>query len=504
MKRQHPLLSTFGIVSTTVLLVVLGLIIWRSGGKAFSPGQLTTLNREGITLEGYASHADFESQCHLCHKPLETTQNNLCVSCHTNVNVQIKVEDGTHGQIEDVNQCATCHTDHQGSNFDPTTSAYDHFDHNNTSFSLIQHQVNYDTSPLACKACHKKDGLFIVDLDSCANCHTAENSVFMLQHIQDFGGNCTDCHDGEGRMVRFEHQNTGFPLQGIHSQIMCTDCHTLANQLENHVNKDNRPLGPFKGTPRECIACHAEPAIHLDMFAPNCSECHTPTTWSPATLAGQLFDHAAQAKFTLTSHSKNFQDQPLICNDCHLGKLSSFTTESCVTCHAYNDETIAFIGEHLDQFGMDCLSCHDGIDRMNDFDHDDFFPIDGRHAEIECQDCHANQVFSGTPTECIDCHEEPSIHAGFFGLGCANCHTALAWTPARLMVHIFPLDHGGSGESECQVCHQERYIEYSCYGCHEHQDDSITKSHTEAGITREELPDCTACHMTGAIDELKQ
>ena len=72
------------------------------------------------------------------------------------------------------------------------------------------------------------------------------------------------------------------------------------------------------------------------------------------------------------------------------------------------------------------------------------------------------------------------------------------------MVHIFPLDHGGDGESDCQVCHQERYIEYTCYGCHEHQAETIIRTHTKAGIASEDLPNCTACHITGKIDEPNQ
>jgi len=38
MKRQHPLLSTLGITLTAILFVGLGAVLWRSGGKAFSPG----------------------------------------------------------------------------------------------------------------------------------------------------------------------------------------------------------------------------------------------------------------------------------------------------------------------------------------------------------------------------------------------------------------------------------------------------------------------------------
>jgi hypothetical protein len=155
------------------------------------------------------------------------------------------------------------------------------------------------------------------------------------------------------------------------------------------------------------------------------------------------------------------------------------------------------MAEHIALFGPACLSCHDGVDRMRGFDHQQVFPLDGRHAEIECQACHADQIFGGTPARCSECHTEPEIHAGIFGLNCQYCHTAAAWSPAALRAHTFPLDHGDQGESDCQTCHGERYSEYTCYGCHNHQPDGIAESHAREGITEEELTRCTECHLRG-------
>lgn len=502
MKRQHPFLSTYGIAATTVLLVVLGVILWRSGGKAFSPGRLTAISRPTSNLDGYTSHADFESKCSLCHKPLETTQDALCLSCHTNVTIQMRVKDGTHGNIEDVRQCAACHKDHQGAEFDPTLGAYQYFDHDKTTlFSLVRHQLNFDTSPINCEECHIREDIFTLDITKCVTCHAANDSKFMLQHINVFGGDCTACHDGQDRLTQFNHQDTRFPLEGVHKQIVCTDCHVLSDRMEIAGEQSETPLNLFSESPRDCIACHAEPEMHLGMFGSDCRACHTTDSWSPATLDGRLFKHSTQTGFALSRHYSNFTDQPVVCNDCHRDDLPSFTTESCVTCHAHDDETIIFMDGHLKQFGMDCLSCHDGVDRMHDFNHDNFFLIDGKHAELDCQACHANKVFAGTPAICVDCHAEPEIHAGYFGLRCEYCHSSYAWFPAPLKVHLFPLNHGVDYESECTVCHQERYLEYSCYGCHEHQAEAISQRHNEAGIPDDKLPDCVDCHKSGMIDK---
>jgi hypothetical protein len=126
--------------------------------------------------------------------------------------------------------------------------------------------------------------------------------------------------------------------------------------------------------------------------------------------------------------------------------------------------------------------------------------LDGKHAEIACADCHLNQVFAGTPSICYQCHAEPEIHAGIFGLDCQFCHTTAAWSPATLLEHNFPLDHGirrSDPATSCSTCHPTNYVEYTCYGCHDHQLEEITQKHNEEGITPTELPACATCHPTG-------
>jgi hypothetical protein len=153
--------------------------------------------------------------------------------------------------------------------------------------------------------------------------------------------------------------------------------------------------------------------------------------------------------------------------------------------------------EHLAEFGTDCLTCHDGVDRMANFNHNDFFSLYGSHAEVACEDCHQDKVFHDTPSACLDCHIEPDIHAGYFGLQCENCHSTIAWAPAKMQSHTFPMDHGEGGLIYCETCHTTRYTEYTCYGCHEHQPGDILNKHREEGISQVELVDCMACHPDG-------
>jgi nitrate/TMAO reductase-like tetraheme cytochrome c subunit len=81
----------------------------------------------------------------------------------------------------------------------------------------------------------------------------------------------------------------------------------------------------------------------------------------------------------------------------------------CVSCH---------LNVHEDQFAIngetDCVRCHDTGNWFPDnFDHNaTLFPLEGRHAEIECSACHKTLVKNGKTIveykiekfECIDCH----------------------------------------------------------------------------------------------------
>lgn len=302
---------------------------------------------------------------------------------------------------------------------------------------------------------------------------------------------CRDCHpDHRGREFamadfargRFDHAATGFPLDPRHARAACQDCHA-----------------PESGAPSgECAACHAEPEVHAGIFSTDCGECHQGQTWQEATWQGRPFDHELTG-FSLRLHQTDYTQMPITCTDCHLPLSAAEPEFACQDCHTRWD-TVFMVG-HVQSFGSACLECHDGVDRMKSFDHAAVFPIAGRHAELSCADCHTGQPFREAETVCATCHEEPEIHAGFFGLRCQMCHTDIAWQPARLTIHAFPLDHGSQGELSCEACHAGPYTEYSCYLCHEHREDEMAETHLEAGIPVEQLADCAACHMDGQVHE---
>lgn len=122
------------------------------------------------------------------------------------------------------------------------------------------------------------------------------------------------------------------------------------------------------------------------------------------------------------------------------------------------------------------------------------------------------------PHECYNCHEEPEVHIGQFGLNCARCHTLQAWKPAMLNRHTFFLDHGDEGQVACQTCHTYTYSDYTCYGCHDHTPEEMQEVHV-----REDVPEfefkvyfpypwerivvrvgCADCHPTGQSGEAER
>ncbi|UCH58891.1 MAG: hypothetical protein JSV61_11815 [Anaerolineales bacterium] len=497
--RNNPFFSPTGLIMTILLMVVLGMTLWYSGGIAFSPGKLSALNKSAAMPGGFSSHAEFEAECQLCHQPLKTTQDTLCLTCHVRVEEQISAGNGTHAHLPEPNRCAACHQDHQGRDFDLTRSAYAHFDHIETNFSLAKHQVGYDTMPIDCLTCHTEEAGFPINQEGCVNCHASKDFDFMQTHSSDFGFECLLCHDGSDLMSDFDHQSTVFPLTGRHAQILCSACHSQTKTESQHTNDRENIFQVFRQAPSTCAACHQEPEMHAGIFTQSCNVCHSTQAWTPSTLEGKPFDHLTQAGFSLTHHQVDYGAQVITCKTCHLFNIYAFEIEQCSTCHEQGEEKSNFIHEHQDEFGPACLDCHDGVDRMRGFNHEERFPLQGKHAELPCQDCHTDRRFENTPSECLDCHAEPEIHAGYFGLKCQYCHEASSWSPAQLQIHNFPLSHGEQDGSDCTTCHLDTYTEYTCYTCHEHQPAPILESHLQAGITAEALPACADCHPGGEL-----
>lgn len=278
----------------------------------------------------------------------------------------------------------------------------------------------------------------------------------------EFEGDCSQCHDA---------------WRGI-SAARCETCH-ITTQQEREMSEGLH--GRFSGAD-QCQICHTD---------------HQGHDANITQLAANHFDHNRSTLFTLAKHQTNINDVPIACQDCHMQNSYDADLVDCVTCHTAIDSS--FIVEHEMQFGNECLACHDGVDRLAQFEHDLFFVLDGVHSTAACQSCHQDREFQTTPRECSQCHAEPELHVGQFGLDCARCHTTTAWEPAQLTLHTFPIDHGESNNS-CDTCHSQSYAEYTCYSCHEHEPAEMQKKHVEEGLA--DYENCIECHPTGKEDDI--
>ncbi|MCC6298192.1 MAG: hypothetical protein IT314_02760 [Anaerolineales bacterium] len=284
------------------------------------------------------------------------------------------------------------------------------------------------------------------------------------------GGNCEACHTA--------------PWERATMADRCMDCHSgIAAQMQDTASLHGKAL---RNSPDlACRSCHPE---HRGADAPL-------TEMDEAS-----FPHEALG-FSLQAHQLTSVNQPFACSDCHRQDIYTFAADACKNCH--NEIESAFTVAHSAEYGDACLGCHDGVDRFDkNFSHPAGFALTEGHANLPCAQCHTGARtfvdFQNAPSTCYACHAEPAYHAGQFGTECEACHDTTAWSPAKFNEqHTFPLDHGDG--ASCATCHPSTFSNYTCYGCHEHNEVEIRSKHLEEGVS--DFQNCMECHATGQKDK---
>ena len=468
-------MNVTGLYAAVIILIVVLAVEFIQGGVLFSPGKLST-QTDGQMLGGARSHADLNGRCGSCHPPFwsAATMADLCQKCHTDLFSDPQAFHSVMLAEGKLNGCRGCHPDHNGSQAALIQMDLQDFPHNQMGFSLEGHQKTADGQQFACSGCHTasyKD----FDLQVCSNCHTQIAAAFISVHKAAYGSNCLDCHDGVDRFGKnFTHAQFAFVLDGKHSAVACSECHSGAQMVAD-----------FKSAPQNCMDCHSQDDPHQGRFGQECSRCHSTDGWQDAS-----FEHS------LASFQLEGKHQEVSCDQCHLldtsGKpVFKGTPTTCYGCHASQDH-------HQGQFGKECEACHNPSGWIPaTFDHSNSsFPLTGAHLGLACSSCHTTgtggMIFAGTPTTCVGCHQEPGYHQGLFGKDCAACHTTNSWVPAKYNgSHAFPMSHGGA--STCQNCHPSSLNTYTCYTCHDKAE--MAAQHREEGIKN--LPNCLSCHRNG-------
>ena len=261
-------------------------------------------NRLAFPLDG--RHAGLA--CTDCHSGAQTLNDlrsarSECMACHAK-------DDPHQGQFGQ--DCAACHT--------PTDWEEATFDHSKAAFQLTGAHTS-----LACEQCHLNN-VFKGTPQACVDCHAKDDS-----HQGQFGQDCAGCHTpADWKDATFDHSKAAFQLTGAHIQVECTRCHTNDT---------------FKGTPQECLACHADPAYHIGLFPTTCAACHTTEAWRPA-----AFDQPH------TFPINHGEGGPSACQTCHPQSLTAYT---CYGCHEHDpNQTAAKHREEGISDFADCMRCH--------------------------------------------------------------------------------------------------------------------------------------------------
>jgi hypothetical protein len=346
-----------------------------------------------------------------------------------------------------------------------------------------------------CKACHVAPWSSLTMADRCTTCHV--DVAAQMRAVASLHGamksknprlNCAACHpDHRGSdapltvatAADFPHEALGFSLAGHQFKVtreafVCADCHSQS-------------ITTFD--PLDCQVCHQQMDAafaqqHALDYGRDCLACH-----DGVDRFGKSFSHS-QFQFPLTGKHLDVN-----CAQCHAGARAvanfALAPMDCYSCHTQDDE-------HNGRFGTDCSACHTPTDWEDAaFDHSlSNFPLTGAHQQIDCEKCHVNAQFAGTPSTCVSCHADPVFHAGVFSASCESCHNTSAWSPASFNgQHTFPLNHGESGMVSCATCHPSSFTSYTCYGCHEHNEAKVRSEHLEEGISN--FQNCMECHPTG-------
>ena len=295
--------------------------------------------------------------------------------------------------------------------------------------------------------------IFLTQLGTTAHAVEIEKLVMPGQVISghaDVESQCSACHaafEKEGQIAK------------------CIECHA---DVGRDIQSSNGFHGLFPDAAnQQCKVCHAE---------------HKGRNAVIVDLDKRKFDH------DFTDFELIGKHQEADCEKCHeSGTKYREAPGLCIDCHREEDV-------HKGQLGQECVDCHTPIDwREVDFDHDTTgYPLVGRHIEVVCLDCHADQTFQTTPVTCFGCHADDDAHDGRSGNECERCHNPTDWLDTSFNHDRdtdFPLT-GKHALLTCNDCHSEDpfsdVLKTDCVSCH--LEDDNHDGHFGAK--------CDTCHVT--------
>jgi len=355
------------------------------------------------------------------------------------------------------------------------------------------HDLGKKVSSIKCLECHKEIQSLVSQKKGYHSSASVTNKDCFACHSEHHGRNFDMVRFNE---KQFNHDLTGYKLEGKHAVIECRDCHR-PDYIQNAELRKNK--NTFLGLKQECLSCHED--FHQKTLSTNCVACHDMKAFRPAS----KFDHNL-AKFKLTGKHTEVD-----CKECHKVSTKNGREFQAFTNIPHNDCVACHKDPHNNRFEGKCTQCH--TDRSfsefigrNRFDHNTTdFTLNGKHKTVDCFKCHKNtteaaMVFSFTPkvseTQCASCHKD--VHKGKLGNNCAKCHAETSFIALKSETKAtfdhdatdYPLE-GKHVVVDCKKCHKGRYTEAinfsACKNCH-------ADYHKAEFARNGTSPDCVECH----------
>jgi hypothetical protein len=296
-----------------------------------------------------------------------------------------------------------------------------------------------------------------------------------------FPGDCSICHQPEGwdklrEDFVFDHEKeTGYLLEGAHSQAACLRCHNDRGPVDAYVT-------------RGCSGCHLDP--HASSLGMDCGQCHSQISWEPTGLVGE---HARTRFPLMGAHAI------ATCESCHPGAAAGQFRGAPLQCEICHQADLAQANnpDHLSNgWNTDCQKCHQPSGWSGAFIDHSFFPLSGGHGGLDCAQCHIGETFSGLSQDCFSCHSAdfqsaPGHVSNNYSRDCTQCHDINEWDSVRIDHSFFPLTgrHGGLSCSECHAPGTFSGLSQDCFSCHSEQFQSA-----EGHVSGNYSHDCTQCH----------
>ena len=432
-----------------------------------SPGKLSKGHSK---LEGI-------NNCTLCHAIGEKIINEKCLACHDRVDLSIQQQHSYHYNHREKN-CAECHLEHRGPDFEITLLDKENFDHQKTGFEL-----NGKHKELSCEQCHLNPTSYMGLEQSCVSCHEDN-------HAGQLGTDCSSCHSDKAFVPStFKHKEQDIAQRGSHKELDCLACH---------------PGGDFFKQESTCQSCHEDE--HKNQLGDDCQKCH-----GFESFARLKFDHNKDADFKLEGAHKELQ-----CDDCHQDGLYKPKDTICLACHE---------DEHKGELDEKCQTCHSTTAfSPSTFKHEKpNYELHGAHLQVDCETCHGITTFRPLDKTCASCHQDE--HKGTMkDQNCESCHSFDAFKPSTFK-HEKPnyeltgkhkdqactACHGAETfmpqYRDCHSCHEEEHkgqVKITCNDCHndkdfkpstfKHKQDDFQMQGAHADVK------CESCHKAGLFE----